>query len=111
MAIRACVSEITHPPTQATIRAAALAAAKTFRSCDVQIWRIGTLLSMSSADDATLNVFRILTMSLPIVFVSSVSPDWLKMKNPAAPAVKREAEEQLGGICENPAGSRLIISS
>jgi len=48
---------------------------------------------MSSADDATLNAFRFLTMSLPIVFVSSVSPDWLKMKNPAAPAVKREAEE------------------
>jgi hypothetical protein len=48
---------------------------------------------MSSADDATLNAFRFLTMSLPIVFVSSVSPDWLKMKNPAAPAVKREVEE------------------
>src|SRR5262245_48978259 len=96
MAIRACVSEITHPPTQATIRAAALAAAKTFRSCGVQIWRIGTLLSMSSADDATLNAFRFLTMSLPIVFVSSVSPDWLKMKNSAAPAVKREAEEGWG---------------
>jgi hypothetical protein len=24
------------------------------------------------------------------------SPDWLKMKNPAAPAVKREAEEEWG---------------
>jgi len=24
------------------------------------------------------------------------SPDWLKMKNPAAPAVKREAEEDWG---------------
>jgi hypothetical protein len=35
-------------------------------------------------------------MSLPIVFVSSVSPDWLKMNNPAAPAVKREAEEDWG---------------
>jgi len=23
-------------------------------------------------------------------------PDWLKMKNPAAPAVKREAEEEWG---------------
>jgi hypothetical protein len=51
---------------------------------------------MSSADDATLNAFRFLTMSLPIVFVSSVSPDWLKMNNPAAPAVKREAEEDWG---------------
>jgi hypothetical protein len=62
----------------------------------VQNWRIGTLLSMSSADDATLNAFRFLTMSLPIVFVSSVSPDWLKMKNPDAPAVGREAEEDWG---------------
>jgi hypothetical protein len=25
-----------------------------------------------------------------------VSPDWLKFKNPEAPAVKREAEEDLG---------------
>jgi ATP-dependent DNA ligase len=27
---------------------------------------------------------------------SGRSPDWLKMKNPAAPAVKREAEEDWG---------------
>jgi hypothetical protein len=27
---------------------------------------------------------------------SGISPDWLKMKNPNAPAVKREAEEELG---------------
>jgi bifunctional non-homologous end joining protein LigD len=27
---------------------------------------------------------------------SGRSPDWLKMKNPAAPAVKREAEENWG---------------
>ena len=27
---------------------------------------------------------------------SGRSPDWLKMKNPAAPAVKREAEEDGG---------------
>jgi ATP-dependent DNA ligase len=27
---------------------------------------------------------------------SGRSPDWLKMKNPAAPAVKREAEEEWG---------------
>jgi hypothetical protein len=51
---------------------------------------------MSSADDATLNAFRFLTMSLPIVFVSSVSPDWLKMNNPPAPGVKGEAEEEWG---------------
>jgi bifunctional non-homologous end joining protein LigD len=29
-------------------------------------------------------------------YVSGRSPDWLKMKNPAAPAVKREAEEDWG---------------
>jgi hypothetical protein len=27
---------------------------------------------------------------------SGRSPDWLKMKNPEAPAVKREAEEEWG---------------
>ncbi len=27
---------------------------------------------------------------------SGRSPDWLKMKNPAAPAVKREADEDWG---------------
>jgi bifunctional non-homologous end joining protein LigD len=28
---------------------------------------------------------------------SGRSPDWLKVKNPAAPAVRREAEEDWGG--------------
>jgi len=28
--------------------------------------------------------------------VRSAAPDWLKMKNPNAPAVKREAEEDWG---------------
>jgi ATP-dependent DNA ligase len=27
---------------------------------------------------------------------SGLSPDWLKFKNPAAPAVRREAEEDWG---------------
>ena len=30
------------------------------------------------------------------IYRSGRSPDWLKMKNPAAPAVKREAEEDWG---------------
>jgi bifunctional non-homologous end joining protein LigD len=30
------------------------------------------------------------------VYRSGRSPHWLKMKNPAAPAVKREAEEDWG---------------
>jgi bifunctional non-homologous end joining protein LigD len=29
-------------------------------------------------------------------YVSGRSPDWIKTKNPAAPAVKREAEEDWG---------------
>jgi hypothetical protein len=29
-------------------------------------------------------------------YSSGRSPDWLKMKNPEAPAVKREAEEEWG---------------
>ena len=30
------------------------------------------------------------------IYRSGRSPDWLKRKNPAAPAVKREAEEEWG---------------
>jgi hypothetical protein len=32
----------------------------------------------------------------PLAYRSGRSPDWLKMKNPDAPAVKREAEEDWG---------------
>jgi hypothetical protein len=35
-------------------------------------------------------------MSLPIVFVSSVSPDWLKMKYPAAPGGEARGRGGLG---------------
>jgi hypothetical protein len=31
-----------------------------------------------------------------LAYRSGLSPDWLKFKNPAAPAVKREAEEEWG---------------
>jgi ATP-dependent DNA ligase len=31
-----------------------------------------------------------------LMYRSGRSPDWLKMKNPAAPAVKREEEEDWG---------------
>jgi ATP-dependent DNA ligase len=37
---------------------------------------------------------------------SGRTPDWLKMKNPAAPAVKREAEEDW--ISESRMGYRLM---
>jgi hypothetical protein len=33
---------------------------------------------------------------------SGRSPDWLKMKNPACAAVKREAEEDWGAIAKKP---------
>ena len=39
-----------------------------------------------------------LTHRFPLIsaYRSGRSPDWLKMKNPEAPAVKREAEEDWG---------------
>ena len=90
------MSEIAHhPSTEPRSERRRWLRPKPSRSC-VQIWRIELSLSMSSADDATLNAFRFLTMSLPIVFVSSVSPDWLKMNNPPAPGVKGEAEGGVG---------------
>ena len=38
----------------------------------------------------------ILSKRLGSRYRSGRSPHWLKIKNPAAPAVKREAEEELG---------------
>jgi bifunctional non-homologous end joining protein LigD len=38
----------------------------------------------------------IVSKRLGLRYRSGRSPDWLKMKNPAAPAVKREAEEDWG---------------
>jgi ATP-dependent DNA ligase len=38
----------------------------------------------------------ILSKRLDSRYLSDRSPDWLKMKNPEAPAVKREAEEDWG---------------
>ena len=38
---------------------------------------------------------------------SGRSPDWLKFKNPAAPAVKREAEEDWGSGSSSIKGSRF----
>jgi bifunctional non-homologous end joining protein LigD len=39
---------------------------------------------------------RVVSKRLGSSYRSGRSPDWLKMKNPAAPAVKREAEEDWG---------------
>ena len=41
---------------------------------------------------APANIFRALILLVP--FIAQASPDWLKFKNPEAPAVKREAEEE-----------------
>ena len=41
---------------------------------------------------APANIFRALILLVPF-YHSGRSPDWLKFKNPDAPAVKREAEE------------------
>jgi len=40
---------------------------------------------------------------------SGRSPDWIKSKNPAAPAVKREAEEDWGGWSRRSRHSRLVV--
>ena len=39
-------------------------------------------------------------------YSSGRSPDWIKTKNPDAPAVKREAEEDWGGWSARPRHSR-----
>jgi len=42
---------------------------------------------------------------------SGRSPDWLKMKNPDAPAVTREAEEDWGkGVCSSPGCGGLVCA-
>ena len=44
---------------------------------------------------APVNIFRALILLVPI-YRSGRTSDWLKFKNPEAPAVKREAEEKGG---------------
>jgi bifunctional non-homologous end joining protein LigD len=44
----------------------------------------------------TLGCEGIVSKRLGSRYRSGPSPDWLKFKNPAAPAVKREAEEDWG---------------
>ena len=41
---------------------------------------------------------------------SGRSPDWLKMKNPSAPAVKREAEEEWGDNMDRWVPELFLIS-
>jgi len=43
--------------------------------------------------------------------VQAARPHWIKTKNPAAPAVKREAEEDWGGWSEKPRHSRRWATS
>jgi bifunctional non-homologous end joining protein LigD len=44
-----------------------------------------------------LGLEGIVSKRLALPYVSGRSRHWLKSKNPAAPAVKREAEEEWGG--------------
>jgi hypothetical protein len=46
--------------------------------------------------EAKLGVEGIVSKRLGSQYRSVRSPDWLKFKNPAAPAVKREAAEEWG---------------
>jgi hypothetical protein len=46
---------------------------------------------------------------MPLRYRSGRSPDWLRFKNPAAPAVKREAEEEWGRWTS--ASTLLIVQS
>jgi hypothetical protein len=48
------------------------------------------------ADGRTMGLEGIVSKRLGSRYRSGRSPDWLKFKNPQAPAVKREAEEGLG---------------
>jgi len=54
------------------------------------------LLSDVSSNACKLGLERIVSKRLGSRYRSGRSPDWLKMKNPAAPAVKREEEEDWG---------------
>jgi ATP-dependent DNA ligase len=46
--------------------------------------------------DALMGLEGIVSKRLGSKYRSGRSPDWLKFKNPAAPAVSREAEEDWG---------------
>jgi len=77
----------------------------------------GSGLRRNEHDDGEL-VFRhacnlglegIVSKRLGSRYRSGRSPDWLKMKNPAAPAMKREAEEdwgkKRGAVTPSPTGT------
>jgi hypothetical protein len=55
------------------------------------------MLSMSEASSWLMLPRRIVSKRLGSRYVSGRSKDWLKFKNPDAPAVKREAEEDWNG--------------
>jgi hypothetical protein len=51
--------------------------------------------TLGGRSPAPVNIFRALILLAPFI-AQADSPDWLKFKNPEAPAVKREAEEDWG---------------
>ena len=55
--------------------------------------RLAPLSVQVTADGRTMGLEGIVPKRLGSRYRSGRSPDWLKFKNPAAPAVKREAEE------------------
>jgi bifunctional non-homologous end joining protein LigD len=68
--------------------------------------RRGVRLNEHLEHDCGLTVFQhackmglegIVSKRLGSSYRSGRSPDWLKFKNPATPAVKREAERRIGG--------------
>jgi hypothetical protein len=62
-----------------------------------QRWRRATKPILEQADVAAVGHLEgIVSKRLGSRYRSGRSPDWLKFKNPEAPAVKREAEEDWG---------------
>jgi bifunctional non-homologous end joining protein LigD len=53
--------------------------------------------SFSGRHGCQLGIECLMSKRLSSRYVSGRTRDWLKMKNPDAPAVKREAEEDWGG--------------
>ena len=59
----------------------------------MNIWST-TAVKRSSSHACKMGLEGIVSKRLGSRYRSGRSPDWLKFKNPEAPAVKREAEEE-----------------
>jgi hypothetical protein len=56
----------------------------------------GKWLSIRKSNACKLGLEGVVSKRKDSAYRSGRSPDWLKMKNPSAPALKREAEEDWG---------------